>query len=155
MAEEAVPLTADGRDRLAEELESLRSERKAVAQRIHNARELGTSQNDAEYEDAKQQQGRIEGRILELEDILHRATIIDEAGAHQSGRVMIGSGIRVEQDGKVHHYQIVGHPEADPAQGKISNESPVAAALLGKKVGDTVEVNVPMGVIKIKLLNID
>jgi transcription elongation factor GreA len=155
MADEAVPLTADGKARLAEELETLRGERKAVAERIHNARELGTSQNDAEYEDAKQQQGRIEGRILELEDILHRATIIDEKGAHQSGRVLIGSGIEVEQDGAVRHYQIVGHPEADAGLGKISNESPVAAALLGKKVGDTVEVNVPKGVIKIKLLKID
>jgi len=155
MADDAVPLTAEGKARLAEELEALRGERKAVAERIHNARELGTSQNDAEYEDAKQQQGRIEGRILELEDILHRATIIDEEGVRQSGRVVIGSGVEVEQDGTVRHYKIVGHPEADPGQGKISNESPVAAALLGKKVGDTVEVNVPKGVIKIKLLKID
>ena len=68
---------------------------------------------------------------------------------------MIGSGVHVEQDGKQHHYQIVGHPEADPTNGKISNESPVGAALLGKKVGDTVEVNVPKGVIKIKLTKID
>jgi transcription elongation factor GreA len=155
MADEPVPLTADGKARLSEELEGLRGQRKVVAERIHNARELGTSQNDAEYEDAKLEQGKIEGRILELEDILRRATIIDEGVAHHAGRVVLGSGIHVEQDGKKQHYQIVGHPESDPANGKISNESPVGAALLGKKVGDVVDVNVPKGVIKIKLLKID
>ena len=123
--------------------------------RIHDAQQQGTSQNDAEYDDAKQEQGMIEGRILEVEDLLRRATIIDETSAHHAGRVMLGSGVEVEQDGSFRHYQIVGAPEADAAKGKISNESPVGAALLGKTVGDVVDVHVPKGAIKVKVLKID
>lgn len=95
----------------------------------------------------------VEGRILEVEDILRRATLIDDTGP-QSGRVGIGSKVEVDQDGKPFSYQIVGAPEADPAKGKISNESPVGSALLGRSVGDTVDVNVPKGVIKVKVLKI-
>lgn len=155
MTDKPVPLTREGKARLEEDLERLRVQRSSVAERIHNAQEQGTSQNDAEYDDAKQDQGMVEGRILEMEDILRRAEIIDEAGAHHAGRVLIGSGVQVEQDGAKRHYQIVGAPEADPASGKISNQSPVGSALLGKAVGDTVEVNVPKGVIKIRVLKID
>jgi transcription elongation factor GreA len=154
MADKQVPLTRAGKAKLEEELEELRARRRVVAERIHNAQELGTSQNDAEYDDAKQEQGMVEGRILEIEDIMRRAVPIDESAA-STGRVVIGSGIEVEQDGKTRHYQIVGAPEADPLKGKISNESPVGAALLGRAVGDTVDVNVPKGVIKVKLLRID
>lgn len=155
MTDRLVPLTAEGKARLAEELESLRAKRRVVAERLHNAQEQGTSQNDAEYDDAKQEQGMVEGRILEVEDILRRATIIDEATAHKANHVVVGSGIEVEQDGKKRHYQIVGAPEADASNGKISNESPVGSALLGRTVGNTVAVNVPRGVIKVKILNID
>lgn len=155
MPEQPVPLTIDGRDRLHRELEALREERKAVAERIHNARELGSSQTDAEYDDAKLEQGRIEGRILEIEDILRRAVMIDENEAHSGQRIVVGSGVKVDQDGQERHYQIVGRPEANAAEGKISNDSPVGSALLGKQVGDTVEVNAPRGVIKIKVLSID
>lgn len=155
MPEKTVPITREGKAKLEEELEELRAQRRLVAERIHNAQEQGTSQNDAEYDDAKLEQGMVEGRILELENVLRRAAIIDEAGAHKAGRVMVGSGIEVEQDGQKRHYQIVGAPEADPMHGKISNESPVGSALLGRSVGDTVEVNVPKGVIKIKVLKID
>ena len=155
MADKPVPLTREGKAKLELQLESLRVQRRTVAARIHNAQELGTSQNDAEYDDAKLEQGMVEGRILETEDILRRASIIDEASAHQSGRVVLGSGVEVEQDGQRRHYQIVGHPEADPAHGKISNESPVGAALLGRKAGDVVDVNAPRGVMKLKLLKID
>ncbi|MFN8507073.1 MAG: transcription elongation factor GreA [Dehalococcoidia bacterium] len=155
MVEKQVPLTREGKAKLEEELEQLRQQRRVVAERIHNAQELGTSQNDAEYDDAKLEQGMVEGRILEVEDILRRASIIDEDGAHRSGRVVLGSGVEVDQDGKVRHYQIVGAPEADPVHGKISNESPVGAALLGRQVGDVVDVNAPKGVIKVKVLKID
>jgi transcription elongation factor GreA len=136
-------------------METLRVRRREVAEMIHNAQEQGTSQNDAEYDDAKMEQGRVEGRILELEDILRRAKVIDESAAHASGRVVVGSGVKVDQDGVVRHYQIVGGPEADPVNGKISNDSPVGLALLGKAVGETVSVNVPKGVIKVKVLQID
>lgn len=155
MPEQPVPLTSAGKDRLAEELESLRAERKAVSERIHAARELGSSQADAEYDDAKTDQGRIEGRILEIEDILRRAVVIDEKQVHKAPRIVVGSGIKVDQDGKERHYQIVGPPEADVAKGRIPNDSPVGAALLGKQVGDVVEVNAPRGVTKIRVLEID
>jgi len=155
MTEKPVPLTREGKAKLEVELEELRSQRRIVAERIHNAQEQGTSQNDAEYDDAKQEQGMLEGRILEIEDILRRATIIDEKTAHNAGRVVVGSGVQVEQDGQTRHYQIVGAPEADPSQGKISNESPVGAALLGSSVGDIIDVNVPRGVIKVKVIKID
>ncbi|MBI2765008.1 MAG: transcription elongation factor GreA [Chloroflexi bacterium] len=155
MTDKQVPLTREGKAKLEVELEQLRAQRRVVADRIHNAQEQGTSQNDAEYDDAKQEQGMVEGRILEVEDILRRAITIDERGAHTAGRVVIGSGVEVEQDGKPRHYQIVGAPEADPTKGKISNESPVGSALLGKGVGDIVDVNVPKGLIKVKVLKID
>jgi transcription elongation factor GreA len=154
MPEQTVPLTPEGRERLLNELAGLREERKLVSERIQNARELGTSQTDAEYDDAKLDQGRIEGRILEIDDILRRAVIIDETQAHGSARIMIGSSVRVDQDGAERNFQIVSPPEADAAQGRISNDSPVGSALLGKKAGDTVEINVPRGVIKIKVLDI-
>lgn len=155
MTDKPVPLTSEGKAKLEQELESLRARRREVAEMIHNAQEQGTSQNDAEYDDAKMEQGRVEGRILELEDILRRAKVIDESAAHTAGRVVIGSGVKVDQDGVIRHYQIVGGPEADPVNGKISNDSPVGLALLGKAVGETVSVNVPKGVIKVKVLQID
>jgi len=155
MTDKAVPLTREGKAKIEEEIEQLRAQRRTVAERIHNAQELGTSQNDAEYDDAKLEQGMVEGKLLELEDILRRAAIIDEDSAHKSGFVVIGSGVHVEQNGKKVHYQIVGAPEADPRAGKISNESPVGSALLGKQVGEAVDVHVPAGVLKVKVLKID
>lgn len=155
MPDKPVPLTREGKAKLEEELAELREKRHLVAERIHNAQELGTSQNDAEYDDAKLEQGMVEGRILELEDILRRAIPIDEKTAHKAARVIVGSGVQVDQGGKKVHYQIVGAPEADPTNGKISNESPVGSALLGKAVGDSVDVSVPKGVIKVKVLKID
>ncbi|MFN0094761.1 MAG: transcription elongation factor GreA [Dehalococcoidia bacterium] len=155
MPDKAVPLTRDGKARLEDDLEGLRKQRREIAERIHYAQEQGTSQNDAEYDDAKLEQGMVEGRILELEDILRRSTLIDENLAHRSGRVVLGSEVEVEQDGKHRTYQIVGAPEADPTRGKISNESPVGAALLGRLVGDIVDINVPRGVMKLKVLKID
>lgn len=97
----------------------------------------------------------LEGRIADIQDILRRSVVIDEAAAHKSGFVMIGSGIAVEQNGNAMHYQIVGAPEAAPRVGKISNQSPIGAALLGRTTGDTVDVHVPSGMLRIKILNID
>jgi transcription elongation factor GreA len=153
MPDKPVPLTREGKAKLEEDLEELRTQRRNVAERIHNAQEQGTSQNDAEYDDAKQEQGMVEGRILEVEDILRRAVIIED-GEKSTGRVMLGSRVSVNQDGAERSFQIVGAPEADPSAGKTSNESPVGASLLGHSVGETVEVNVPKGVIKIKVLKI-
>ena len=155
MPENSFPMTKEGVAKLATELEALKLDRKTVADHIHTARELGTSQNDAEYDNAKQEQSVLEGKILEIEDVLRRAVIIDEEGAHHASRVVIGSGVRVRQDGKTHHYQIVGKPEANAAEGLISNESPLGAALLGRSKGDEVEVEVPRGLIRLKVLAID
>jgi len=155
MANKTVPLTREGKEKLEEELEMLLAQRGEISQRIHDAQEMGTSQNDAEYDDAKAEQSMLEGRISEKQDILRRAVLIDEASVHGSGRVVVGSRVEVEQNGKTVKYQIVGGPEADPPNGKISNESPVGVALLGKQAGDQVDVNVPRGVIKIKVLKID
>jgi transcription elongation factor GreA len=155
MTDKPVPLTREGKAKLEQELEELRVRRREVAEMIHNAQEQGTSQNDAEYDDAKLEQGKVEGRVLELEDILRRARPIDEKEAHQAGRIVIGSGVQLDWDGSARHYQIVGAPEADAAHGKISNESPVGAALLGKSVGDVIDINAPKGLIKVKVLKID
>ena len=155
MTDKPVQLTREGKAKLETELEGLRVRRREVAEMIHNAQEQGTSQNDAEYDDAKLEQGRVEGRILELEDILRRARLIDEDGVHGAGRVMIGSGVEVDWDGQVRHFQIVSPPEADAAHGKISNESPVGSSLIGKAVGDVIDVNVPKGLIKVKVTKID
>jgi transcription elongation factor GreA len=155
MTDKPVPLTREGKAKLGQELEELLARRHDVSTRIHDAQQQGTSQNDAEYDDAKQEQGMIEGRIIEIEDLLRRSTIIDESTAHHAGRVVLGSGVEVDQDGAHRHYQIVGAPEADASKGKISNESPVGAALLGKSAGEIVDVHVPKGVIKVKVLKID
>lgn len=155
MTDKPVPLTREGKAKLERELEELRVRRKEVAEMIHDALEQGTSQNDAEYDDAKLEQGRVEGRILELEDLLRRARLIDEDGAHNAGRVVIGSGVEVDWDGTKRHFQIVGAPEADAARGKISNDSPVGSSLLGKAVGDVLDINAPKGLIKVKVLKID
>ncbi|MEO8538206.1 MAG: transcription elongation factor GreA [bacterium] len=155
MTDKPVPLTREGKAKLEQELEKLHARRREVAEMIHNAQGQGTSQNDAEYDDAKLEQGKVEGRILELEDIIRRSRPIDEDGAHAAGRIVIGSGVQVDWDGAVRHYQIVGAPEADAAHGKISNESPVGAALLGKAVGDVLDINAPKGLIKVKVLKID
>ncbi len=155
MPDKPVPLTADGRAKIEGELTELHARQRDVAARIHKAQELGTSQNDAEYDDAKNEQGMIRGRILELEDILRRAVSIDEDTAHKASRVIIGSGVEIEQEGRSLHFQIVGAPEANAGSGRISNESPMGLALLGHKVGDSVDVRVPKGVVKVKIVRID
>ncbi len=155
MPQDAVPMTKEGVARLRDELADLRAARKTVADHIHKARELGTSQNDAEYDNAKQEQSLLEGKILNLEDLLRRAVIIDEEGAHHASRVVVGSGVKVRQGRKTIHYQIVGPPEANAAEGRISHESPIGAALLGRSRGEEVEIAVPSGVIKLKVLDID
>ncbi len=155
MADDKVPMPKDGVARLHDELEGLKAERKTIADHIHKARELGTSQNDAEYDNAKQEQSLLEGKILNIEDLLRRAVIIDEEGAHHASWVVVGSGVKVRQGRKTLHYQIVGQPEANVAEGRISNESPIGAALLGRSKGDKVDIEVPSGLISLKILDID
>jgi transcription elongation factor GreA len=155
MAEKAVPMTKEGIERLEKELEHLRSVRRhEVAGRIHEAKELASAQNNAEYEEAKNEQAFVEGRILTLEHLLQNATIIDEEAAHHASIVQIGSKVTVTTDGKATDYTIVGAAEARPTEGMISNESPVGRALLGKRVGDEVQIQVPKGVLRLTVSRI-
>jgi transcription elongation factor GreA len=156
MAEKAVPMTKEGIERLEAELEHLRAVRRPeVAERIHQAKELASAQNNAEYEEAKNEQAFVEGRIMTLEHLLQNATVIDEEAAHRANRIQIGSHVTVtSSEGKKTDYQIVGPAEARPTEGMISNESPVGRALLGKRVGDEVQVQVPRGVLRLTITSI-
>lgn len=147
MAEDAVLLTKAGYDRLVDELNHLKSvKRPEVAELIREAQELGPDQLDAQYEDAKNQQAFLEGRISEIERTLEQASIIDEESAHKSKTVQVGSNVTLKgKDGKSHKYQLVGPTEADPGQGRISHKSPIGRALLGKKRGEQVKVQTPRG----------
>ncbi len=147
MPGKAVPLTKEGLAKLKEELENLLTVgRTEVAQRIHDAKEMVGAQNSPEYEDARNAQAFTEGRILTLENSIQNAVLIEEAHDHQ--RVSLGATVTViNHKGEKEHYTIVGSAEADPKAGRISNESPVGLALLGKRVGDEVEVNAPAGLL--------
>ncbi len=155
MPGKAVPLTKEGLAKLKQELEHLITVRRAeVAQRIHDAKEMVGAQNTPEYEDARNEQAFVEGRILTLETIIQNAVIIEEAHDHQ--RVSLGSTVAViNHNGQKEHYTIVGSAEADPKAGRVSNESPVGLALLGKSVGDEVQVNAPAGVLRWTIVKID
>jgi len=156
MAEKAQPITRDGLAKIEEELLRLETvRRREVADKIHQAKELASTQNNAEYEDAKNEQAMVEGRIQQLQSLIQNATIIDEDGAHKSKMVILGSHVKVKtNEGKAQEYVIVGPAEADPRDGKISNESPVGRALMGKKLNDQVQVNAPKGVVTMKITKI-
>jgi transcription elongation factor GreA len=158
MVEKTQPITKEGLQRLEQELNYLETERRReVAARIHQAKELASTQNNADYEDAKNEQAMVEGRIQMLQALIQHAEIIDEEGAHKSKRVILGSTVRVkvsDGDSKTQEFTIVGPAEADPRDGKISNESPVGRALMGKKVNDEVQVSVPKGLITMKVIKI-
>jgi transcription elongation factor GreA len=129
--------------------------RHEVADRIHEAKELASAQNNSEYEEAKNEQAFVEGRIMTLEHLLANATVIDEEAAHHSSRVQLGSKVTLKTaDAKDVDYTIVGAAEAQPTKGMISNESPVGRALLGKRVGDEVQISVPKGVVKMTVVAI-
>jgi transcription elongation factor GreA len=147
MGDRAVPLTRDGLRRLGEELLALRTvKRPEVAERIHAAKDGTSTQNNAEYDDAKSEQAFIEGRILRLEQMIKHHTLIDEEEAHHGSTVRLGATVVVTVNGARREYTLVGSAEVDPATGRISNESPVGQALIGRRVGDTVQVMAPKGV---------
>jgi transcription elongation factor GreA len=137
-------LSREGLDDLRAELDEMTNvRRQEVAARIHDAKEHGDLSENAEYEDAKNQQAFLEGRIQTLESIIKNATIIDEH--HSTEHVQIGSTVTVDGDDGTETYTIVGSAEAKPSAGKISNESPVGRALLGRRKGDKIVVHVPAG----------
>jgi transcription elongation factor GreA len=149
-----VVLTLEGLAKLEKELEHLKTvRRREVAERIKQALEFGDISENSEYEDAKNEQGFIEGRVLSIEKMLRNAKVIDEHEGHQAGVVGLGSRVTlVEVNGGVEvEYMIVGSAEANPLESKISNESPVGKSLIGRSVGELVNVNVPMGTIQYKI----
>lgn len=157
MAAEPVPLTRAGFEKLASELEFLRTvKRQEIAERMHEAWENDAARDNVpSYDYAKNEQAMVEGRILELEHMIRYAQIIDEDGAHHSDHAQLGSTVVVESaDGKKSTFTIVGSAEAKPAEGRISNESPVGRALIGKRVGAKIEVMVPAGVQRFKIKSI-
>ena len=156
MADKEVILTPDGMRKLEEELEHLKSVKRAeVAERIKTAISYGDLSENSEYEDAKNEQAFIEGRIITLEKMLRNARVIQDEDV-TTDVVGIGSTVKlkdIDYDEEV-EYTIVGSAESDPNQNRISNESPVGQALLGRKVGEIVDVQVPAGVIRYQVLEI-
>ncbi|WPP41460.1 transcription elongation factor GreA [Paenibacillus hunanensis] len=156
MSDKEVILTQDGLKKLEDELENLKSvKRREVAERIKVAIGYGDISENSEYEDAKNEQAFIEGRIITLEKMLRNARIINSDEINTDA-VSIGATVIVEdlEFGDTTEYTIVGTAESDPSQNKISNESPVGKAILGKQKGTVVDVNVPAGVIQYKIVEI-
>ncbi|PWB38953.1 MAG: transcription elongation factor GreA [Parcubacteria group bacterium] len=146
-------LTPDGLERLQKELDELKNiKRPAMANRIKIAREFGDLSENAEYHEAKEEQSFIEGRIIELEQLLKTARVVKTS--QNKDVVSVGCRVMVEKDGQTLDFFIVGSTEADPINRKISLESPLGQALLDHKVGDEVEVNLPASKVKYKIVGI-
>ena len=151
MSEQDVILTREGLEQLEQELENLRSvKRTEVKERLKEAIALGDLSENSEYDDAKNEQAFMEGRILELEKMIRNAKIIED-DVQQEGVISVGSLVRVKdiEFDEISEYRLVGTVEADPMNNRISNESPVGRALLGHKAGEIIDVEVPAGVIKL------
>lgn len=149
-------LTSEGYLELETELNYLKTEkREEVLNTLKEARALGDLSENAEYTAAREDQGKLESRIKEIEYILEHASIIEDE-AQEEGVVSIGCTVSLQYDGEddVEEYRIVGSQEADPFNNKISNESPIAVAILNKKQGDVVEVSSPDGVYKVKIVKV-
>jgi transcription elongation factor GreA len=153
-----IPMTVEGAERLKAELKRLKTvERPAVIQAIADARSHGDLSENADYDAAKERQGFIEGRIAEIEHKLAGAHVIDPTTLDADGRVVFGATVEIEDldSGDRAKYQIVGDDEADIKAGKISVNSPIARALIGRSEGDTVEVQTPGGARGYEIVNVD
>ena len=150
-------LTKEGYEKLQDELEYLRTgKRQEVANRLHEAMEGGELIENAEYEAAKNEQAFVEGRIQELEIILATARIIDENSKKAMGDlIQVGATVIIQENGSdPEEYTIVGAAEANPREGKISNESPIGKALLNRRVGEEVQVEAPAGAFKVRIVKV-
>jgi transcription elongation factor GreA len=154
MADDQTFLTAEGAAKLRKELDELKGPRRSeMAERLRKAVRQGDLSENADYISAKEQQAFLEGRILELEMVLHNATIVERSAP--SEQVEVGSTVVVQEQGEVKTtFQIVGAKEADPRAGKISHVSPIGKALLGKKVGESAQAITPGGPVRFKVLEI-
>jgi transcription elongation factor GreA len=156
MVEKPVFLTEEGLKKLQKELDYLENEKRAeVAARIQSAKEEGDISENAEYDDAKNEQAFVEGRIMTLRGMISNARIIEDNGA--SDVIRLGSRVTVQEIGSdaPDVYTIVGSAEADPLNGRISNESPIGQALMGQKVGSGVSYKAPVGEIRLTVLDIE
>jgi len=156
MEEKVYPMTVEGKEKLESELEELKTvKRKEVIERIKIARGFGDLSENSEYESAKDEQAFIEGRISNLQNMLQNVEIIDDSDV-KSGEVALGRSVVFKElpNGTEEEYTIVGKAESDPFEGKISNESPIAQALIGKKVGDQVTIDTPGGKMDVEITKV-
>ena len=154
--EKVFPMTAEGKEKLEKELETLKTvKRKEVVERIKIARSFGDLSENSEYDAAKDEQAFVEGRISTLENMIRNAKIIQEDDMN-SDTVQLGKKVTFVElpDGDKETYTIVGSAEADPFEGKISNDSPIAKSLLGHKVGAEVNVQTPGGEMSVKIVEV-
>jgi transcription elongation factor GreA len=153
MKTDTVFLTKDGLNKLKKELKELLDvKRPEVAKRIQEAREMGDISENSEYDAARQEQAYVEGRIGELEEVIKNSKITD---IDKKGVVDVGCKVTVHVDGSKEIFHIVGAPEANPIEGKISHESPLGSALLGKREGDKIEVQAPVGKLTYTILKVE
>ena len=145
-------ITAEGKIELEAELEQLKARRGEIAEKIAEARDYGDLSENAEYDAAREEQGLVESRVAEIEDILLNAELIK---ASKKSTIGIGSKVELKNGSKTVNYHVVGPVEANPIEGKISNESPIGIALTGKKEGETVVVTTPKGEIKYSIVAIN
>jgi len=147
-------ISAEGLQKIKDELEYLKkTKRKEVADKIQAAIALGDLSENAEYHDAKDEMGMLEGRIMQIEDQMKNAVVIEE-GKSSRDTIEVGCSVELEVDGQKINYTIVGPNEADPAQGFISNETPLAQAMMGHRAGDQVEFEAPSGTKVYKILSV-
>ncbi|MTH52518.1 transcription elongation factor GreA [Bacillus mangrovi] len=154
--EKEFPMTKEGKEKLEQELEYMKTvRRKEVVERIKVARSFGDLSENSEYDSAKEDQAFVEGRITTLENMIRNAKIIVE-DASNSNSVALGRTVTFQElpDGEEESYTIVGSAEADPFEGKISNDSPIAKNLIGRQVGDEVTVQTPGGEMQVKIISI-
>jgi transcription elongation factor GreA len=144
-------ITEAGKKELEKELDELKGRRGAIADKIADARDYGDLSENAEYDSAREEQGLVESRIAEIEEVLLNASII---ATTKSSSVKLGSKVELKLGKKSVTYHVVGPVEADPLEGKISNESPIGLALMGKKIGDIAMITTPKGDIKYEVVKV-
>ncbi|MHC1719462.1 MAG: transcription elongation factor GreA [Clostridiaceae bacterium] len=150
-------MTYEGVKKLEEELEFLKTvRRKEITEKIKTALDFGDLSENSEYDDAKNEQAFVEGKIIQLENMLKNATVVDESEMLPDA-VSIGSKVKIkeEESNEIFEFAIVGSAEVDPLEGEISNDSPVGRGLMGKKVGEKIEVSVPVGISRYEILEIN
>jgi transcription elongation factor GreA len=146
-----IQITKEGKQELEKEIADLKGRRKEIAERIATARDFGDLSENAEYDAAREEQGLVESRIAEIEDILLNAQVIKNS---RKNEIEVGSLVELSDGSNTYNYTIVGPVEADPLAGKISNVSPLGTALKGKKVGETAVISTPKGETKYKVVRI-